>query len=383
MKFISHAMTFIIPLLPAFLVQVSALPETTASLLLACIFFVSGCTQIFIGNSFDEGYGKSALIFSFCSALVGILLVMFLYQNLFAIALGAILTIISLDIVSTAILRSLVASAPDHLRGEASAKLYLTHNLGFCCASVLAFYFLESHRLLLFTGDLITTLSMIVLLLFLFNSLKFAPKKQRKSLFTVIDKAWLKRNWSMLSFHYLMYINIFIHAIIIPMIFAKAGINAIKWTTFLLAINTGIVVVLALPITRLTKTWNDKYTILLSCFLFGLAHALVPYYLEPWGIAMTATIGVLGEITCVPPLTNILYRCFKQENMGLASGLKVSLRAISMFSMPLLGLFLFSFFPIHYKPAFSVMCVVLAIITFLLGAVAIHKGQQNLASITN
>ncbi|MCI5071916.1 MFS transporter [bacterium] len=376
MKFISHAMTFIIPLLPAFLVQVSDLSATTASILLAGIFFVSGCTQVFIGNSFDEGYGKSALVFAFFSALIGILMLMFLYQNLFAIAIGAILTIISLDIVSTAILRSLVASAPDHLRAEASAKLYLVHNLGFCCASILAFYFLESHRLLLFTGDLITTLSMIALFLFLFNSLKFAAKKQRKSLFTVIDKAWLKRNWSMLIFHYLMYINIFIHAIVIPMLFSKAGINAIKWTTFLLAINTGVVVVFALPLTRWTKSWNDKYTILLSCSLFGLAHAMVPYFLEPWGIAMTATIGVLGEISCVPPLTNILYRCFKQENMGLASGLKVSLRAVSMFSMPLLGLLLFGLFPAQFKPAFSLMCIIIAILTFLMGALALKQAQQ-------
>ncbi|MCB0326130.1 MAG: hypothetical protein KDD52_00785 [Bdellovibrionales bacterium] len=368
LSYISQAFTFAVPLLAAILSSRDSLDESTVSLLLVGIFTLSGIFQIIVGKFFDKGKYILSLSVSFVSVLVGLLIYIFCFDRLILFVLGSSILIFGVGIIGASIIRSIEGSVGEELRARVTNSRYMVSNLGFCTAAILGFFFLDRYRTLLLIGDLITTLSVIVFLFFIFSKLMKEQKMKISTSGGLMSEKFfsiLRSKWKIFLGMQLIQIEVFAHTEVQPVLYARLGLEPVKWTTYLLFFNTITAIATIGYINRLSKKCELRQLALWGTLFYSLGHVCIPYFISPLGIAVTTMISVIGEVLWVAPITIVLFRQFSEHNRGMASGLRSSMRSFSFVCNPILGYLLFTMIP-DVKLGFSLIYGLIPLLGFYL-----------------
>ncbi|MEZ4818592.1 MAG: MFS transporter [Bdellovibrionota bacterium] len=347
LSYVSQAFTFAVPLLSALLASKDDLSSSQVALLLMVIYATVGVLQFFVGKFFDQGKYLFSLYASFVGVLLGLSIFIVAFDQLLWFIFGTTILLLGIGILATAITRAIEGSVPLTFRGRVATVKYLVQNIGFCTAAIIGFFFLQEHRTLLLSLDLLTTLSVIVFLLVLFKTMlrvENLPSTRRTLAFSEIWSLFRAR-WRVFLGAQLIFIEIFSHSEVQPILYDRLGLETIRWTTFMFVCNTATVVLVTSLITKYGKGKNIKAISFIGALFYGIGHGMVPYFLQPWGIAMTTVISVLGEIFWVAPLATIVYMQFKDDDVGMASGIRMTIRSFAFVFNPIIAFILFRYIP--------------------------------------
>ena len=189
-------------------------------------------------------------------------------------------------------------------RKSAFSLLYLSWNLGFAVGPLLAGYLYESHFRWLFLGDAGTTwLSLVFILLFLPETRGWTAPMSEASAEKPEEGSTAALLWkrpALLVFVVLMVVPWFIyaqHSFAMPM-FAKALFPETGAALYgrAMSLNAVIVVVLTVPLIRLTRCLRPVANVAIHAVLYGLGFGLLALFQSPPAFYLSVLIWTSGEI---------------------------------------------------------------------------------------
>jgi MFS family permease len=335
--FLSSVFSFAAPLLAPLLILAGVSP-VNAGWIQCVAYLCTGVFQPLIGHLLDSGRFRLVLIASGVAISAGILLMMFQSHSLFWLVFGIIQLLLGLNTLSTLFMRTAVGEVSDELRPFAMGRMYLVHNLGFSFAAVLAYFFLKEYRNVLLVADLVTTLGVLCALWFIMGYImKTLRAKLQGTKTGSIPWPLILKNWRVMVGITLIWIAIFIHTAVLPLIYAKDGFDPIQLTTLVLITNTLIVVLTASKVSEWVTRYSERSMYAFAAALYCLFQGMTPFFVSRQGVVATAALWTLGEVFSAVLISQVMYRTFPRENSGLASGVMVTLRSLGLFLAPFLA----------------------------------------------
>lgn len=339
--FISRCFTFIGPLIAAFLIQYTSFNAKEVSICIALSYLLVGCVQPSYGKFLDKGHYLSTTIISISLFTVGIGIFIVYLDSQMLVVTASVFLLLGTNFIGTTLRRCVVGGVQSDQQGDMGTLMYIIFNAGLCCAGLIGFFFLEKYRNEAFILDWITTVLAIVAGYFALKKHHHVNKNLLRSSPSFDVLSFFIKEWKIAIAFTLLWVGIFTHAFVMPLIYEQLGINPMKWTPYLLVVNTGTVVLLGMKINNYLKPYKDTTKVLMGSVLYVVGQIAFPYALSPIGMAGAMIICVLGEICLVSPFVTILYQRFDKNEMGVAAGIESSLRALGMFLCPILGFLLF------------------------------------------
>lgn len=320
--FLSQAFSFAVTLLPNLLAGTGLFSPVQAGLVLALASLMSGFWQPLMGRWLDEGrfliaFGIIASAYAF-----GIFTFVLNNSSTLAIIAGALALVVAMTTLRTLTSLAIVGRFQGEERAHMAGIRYLVSNFALGVAAAIAFQWLNTHRTLLLSVDLLTTLILgSGLTWFLVRE----HRKQKES--TISSAGSLAVLREAFRLHGLPIAGICLITIgfmgqvtYLPLQLTKRGLPAVEWNALVLIVNTVTIVAGMRFLRRLTQKLSDGQRGAWGAGLIAIGLALVPLVSTPELLVGVTLIWTIGEMIFIPWEQVKLYEFFGHAQPGLASG---------------------------------------------------------------
>ncbi|HYX34914.1 MAG TPA: MFS transporter [Oligoflexus sp.] len=320
--FLSQAFSFAVTLLPNLLAGTGLFSPVQAGLVLALASLMSGFWQPLVGRWLDEGRYRTAFAIIASAYALGIAAFLSGAASPSIIILGALALVVAMTTLRTLQSLAIVGRFQGEERAHMAGVRYLVSNFALGVAATIAFQWLTTHRTLLLSIDLVTTLILGTGLTW------FLLRERRKQSTSVISSAG---SLSVLrgAFHKhgipiagicLITIGFMGQVTYLPLQLTKRGLPAVEWNALVLVVNTATIVLGMRFLRRLLTNWSDQQRGAAGAGLIALGLALVPLVSSPGALVAVTLVWTVGEMIFIPWEQVKLYEFFGDAQPGLASG---------------------------------------------------------------
>jgi hypothetical protein len=336
--FLSQAFSFAVTLLPNLLAGTGLFSPVQASLVLALASLLSGFWQPLMGRWLDEGRFRIALTLIVSAYAFGIFSFMTQTSSSLAIIGGALSLVLAMTTLRTLSSLAIVGRFQGEERAHMAGIRYLVSNFALGVAAAIAFQWLNTHRTLLLSIDLITTLILgSGLTWFLLRE----HRKQKEAAVSSAGSLRILRE----AFHThglpiagicLITIGFMAQVTYLPLHLTQKGLPATEWNAMVLLVNTLTIVLGMKGLRHLLRNRSDGQRGALGAGLIAVGLALVPLVSSPLALIGVTLIWTIGEMIFIPWEQVKLYECFGHAQPGLASGAITFVMTICQVLAPLL-----------------------------------------------
>jgi len=320
--FLSQAFSFAVTLLPNLLAGTGLFSPVQAGLVLALASLMSGFWQPLMGRWLDEGRFRTAFVIIAGAYALGIVAFISEAESTVVIILGALALVVAMTTLRTLQSLAIVGRFQGEERAHMAGVRYLVSNFALGVAAAIAFQWLNVHRTLLLSIDLVTTLILSSGLTW------FLLRERRKQTNNVISSAGslavLREAFHAHGFPIagicLITIGFMGHVTYLPLQLTKRGLPATEWNAIALIVNTATIVLGMRFLRRLTKSWSDQQRGAIGAGLIAIGLALVPLVSSPNALIAVTLLWTVGEMIFIPWEQVKLYEFFGHAQPGLASG---------------------------------------------------------------
>lgn len=339
--YLNYAFSFLIPFMCLLLISLHGLSQKQALISTGTAFLLSGLLQPWAGTALDRGYYRELIIVGTLALVTG--LFSFLgpsasYVSLFLSLTGFLFGTAVFQTVTTQFLEGAVSSS---FRSTSATLYAVAGNLGWVTCSATAYFFLSERRRELLFLDGLTTIILGITLMIAYARLGPSSPVSDRSVArrsTRPSKHLLTSAWRPLVGHLCFNLVIATQFSIIPVIYARLGLDAERSTAVMTGISAGIVSFLGLLFAKKAKSFGrGRIALVAASGLLALGHSLVPTSSGLYSIAVITGIWGVGEILSYPIASVLLYSSVSRADAGRLTGLKVLLMRFSFFVVPLLG----------------------------------------------
>jgi predicted MFS family arabinose efflux permease len=320
--FLSQAFSFAVTLLPNLLAGTGLFSPVQASLVLALASLMSGFWQPLMGRWLDEGRFRIAFTVIVSAYAFGIFAFMTKQTSTIAIIGGALALVVAITTLRTLSSLAIVGRFQGEERAHMAGIRYLVSNFALGVAATIAFQWLHTHRTLLLSVDLVTTIILGSGLTW------FLMRERRKQSETAVSSAGslavlreaFQSHGLPIAGICLITIGFMAQITYLPLQLTKRGLPAVEWNALVLIVNTVTIVAGMHLLRRLIKNRSDGQRGALGAGLIALGLALVPLVSSPGALIAVTLIWTIGEMIFIPWEQVKLYECFGHAQPGLASG---------------------------------------------------------------
>jgi hypothetical protein len=320
--FLSQAFSFAVTLLPNLLAGTGLFSPVQASLVLALASLMSGFWQPLMGRWLDEGRFRIAFTLIASAYVFGIFSFMTQRSSSLAIIGGALSLVLAMTTLRTLSSLAIVGRFQGEERAHMAGIRYLVSNFALGVAAAIAFQWLNTHRTLLLSIDLITTLILGSGLTW------FLLREHRKQKETAVSSAGSLRilreafrtHGLPIAGISLITIGFMAQITYLPLHLTQRGLPATEWNAMVLIVNTLTIVLGMKGLRYLIRNRSDGQRGALGAGLIAVGLALVPLVSSPLGLIAVTLVWTIGEMIFIPWEQVKLYECFGQAQPGLASG---------------------------------------------------------------
>jgi hypothetical protein len=320
--FLSQAFSFAVTLLPNLLAGTGLFSPVQASLVLALASLMSGFWQPLMGRWLDEGRFRTAFAIIASAYALGILAFLSSMGSTAIIILGSLSLVVAMTTLRTLQSLAIVGRFQGEERAHMAGVRYLVSNFALGVAAAIAFQWLHTHRTLLLSIDLLTTLILGSGLTW------FLLRERRKQTDNVISSsgslAVLREAFQVhglpMAGICLITIGFMGQVTYLPLQLTKRGLPAVEWNALVLVVNTATIVLGMRLLRRITQNWSDQQRGAVGAGLIAIGLALVPLVSSPGILVLVTLLWTVGEMIFIPWEQVKLYEFFGHAQPGLASG---------------------------------------------------------------
>ncbi|WP_218110160.1 MFS transporter [Oligoflexus tunisiensis] len=320
--FLSQAFSFAVTLLPNLLAGTGLFSPVQASLVLALASLMSGFWQPLVGRWLDEGRFRTAFAIIASAYALGIVAFLIEASSIALIILGALSLVVAMTTLRTLSTLAIVGRFQGEERAHMAGVRYLVSNFALGVAAAIAFQWLATHRTLLLSIDLMTTLvlgSGLTWFLLSERRKQSAPVVSSAGSLVVLRTAFQAHGVPMAGIC-LITIGFMGHITYLPLQLTQRGLPAVEWNALTLLVNTMTIVLGMHFLRRLTRDWSDGRRGATGAILIALGLALVPLVSSPGALIAVTIVWTLGEMIFIPWEQVKFYEFFGDAQPGLASG---------------------------------------------------------------
>ncbi|MDQ3231228.1 MAG: hypothetical protein M3Q07_05355, partial [Pseudobdellovibrionaceae bacterium] len=238
------------------------------------------------------------------------------------IILGALALVVAMTTLRTLQSLAIVGRFQGEERAHMAGVRYLVSNFALGVAATIAFQWLTTHRTLLLSIDLVTTLILGTGLTW------FLLRERRKQSTSVISSAGslsvlrgaFQKHGIPIAGICLITIGFMGQVTYLPLQLTKRGLPAVEWNALALVVNTATIVLGMRFLRRLLTNWSDQQRGAAGAGLIALGLALVPLVSSPGALVAVTLVWTVGEMIFIPWEQVKLYEFFGDAQPGLASG---------------------------------------------------------------
>ncbi|PZG01001.1 MDR family MFS transporter [Micromonospora deserti] len=293
--------SFVLVFLAIYLTQERGFSASQAGLVLG-LWGVGGAVGTTVGGTLTDRWGRRPTLLTAHLGAAGMMLALGLAEELWAVALGALLLGMFAEAARPAFGAMMVDVVPEKDRLRAFSLNYWAINLGFACAAVLAGLAAEAGYLLLFVVDAATTVVTALIIFAKVRETRTVPAGPRPDDAPVGALRVILTDRVYLGF---VALNLFAalvflqHISMLPIAMGDSGLSPATYGS-VIALNGVLIVVGQLFVPRLIRGRSRSHVLALASVVMGVGFGLTAFAEAAWFYGVTVLIWTVGEMLNSP-----------------------------------------------------------------------------------